>query len=119
MNQYIHRSRVILFIPYCTFVVKKCHYTIVLYFNISEFKKVGILKRVIVFKMENRRKPTPIHLVASSLFFGLCVILQYTQVVYKFLVVKIVNLIGIVCLSSAVGAFIREVFILKEEKKKF
>ena len=65
--------------------------------------------------MNRRREATPKFLVVTCIIFGLCVILQSVQVLKTNLtIVKILNLISIIFLSSIIGAYIREIFLLKK-----
>lgn len=66
--------------------------------------------------MNKRKEATPKYLIVMSIIFSLCVIIQSVQVIYTdYMFVKIVNLIAIIFISSAIGAFIRVVFILKKK----
>ncbi|MGE6486832.1 hypothetical protein [Paenisporosarcina sp. NPDC076898] len=66
--------------------------------------------------MKNRIKATPKFLLIMCIVYGLFVIGQSIQVIYTpSTLVKVVNLIAIVFLSGVIGAFIREIFILKKE----
>ncbi|MBW9234398.1 hypothetical protein JQK62_19450 [Leptospira santarosai] len=65
---------------------------------------------------KNRKKATPKFLLTMCLVYGLFIIDQSVQVIYTpSTVVKVVNLIAIIFLSGAIGAFVREIFILKKE----
>ncbi|WP_391117006.1 hypothetical protein [Psychrobacillus sp. L3] len=67
--------------------------------------------------MNKRREATPKFLVLMSIIFGLCVIIQSVQVIYTpHTIVKVANLIAIIFVSSVIGSFIREIFILKKKK---
>ena len=66
--------------------------------------------------MKQRKKATPKFLIIMCIVYGLFIISQSIQVIYTpSTLVKVVNLIAIVFLSGAIGAFIREIFILKKE----
>lgn len=68
--------------------------------------------------MSKPREATPKYIIMISLTFGLFVISQSVQVIYTpYTFVRVVNLIAIILLSSAIGAFIREIFILKKTKR--
>ena len=70
------------------------------------------------YRMKKRKEASPTFLVVMSIVFGLCIILQSFQVLNaNHIIVKIVNLISVIFLSSFIGAFIREIFIMKQEKK--
>ena len=67
--------------------------------------------------INKRREATPKFLVVISIIFGLIVIIQSAQVIYTpHTFVKVVNLISTILVSGAIGAFIREIFILKKKK---
>ncbi|ANU13093.1 hypothetical protein [Planococcus halocryophilus] len=66
--------------------------------------------------MNKRKEATPNFIIVMSIIFGLFVVFQSVQVIstpHTF--VRVVNLISIIILSGAIGAFIREIFILKKE----
>ena len=66
----------------------------------------------------NKRKETkPKFIIVISIIFSLLVIIQSVQVIYTpHTFVRVVNLITTIFLSGAIGAFIREFFILKKNK---
>lgn len=67
--------------------------------------------------MNKQREATPAYIIKTSIIFLLFVIIQSIQVIYTpHTFVRVVNLITIIFLSSAIGAFIRELFILKKKK---
>ncbi|MEK5038644.1 hypothetical protein [Sporosarcina sp. FSL K6-3457] len=66
--------------------------------------------------MNKRKEATPKYLAVMSIIFGSIVIVQGLQVIYTpYPFVRVVNLLGIIFLSAAIGAFIREIFILKKK----
>lgn len=66
--------------------------------------------------MKLRKKVTPKFLIIMCIAYGLFIISQSIQVIYTpSTLVKVVNLFAIVFLSGAIGAFVREIFILKKE----
>lgn len=67
--------------------------------------------------MNKQREATPAYIIMNSIIFSLFVIIQSVQVIYTpHTFVRVINLITIIFLSSAIGAFIRELFILKKKK---
>ncbi len=67
--------------------------------------------------INKRREATPKFIVVISIIFGLFVIIQSVQVIYTpHTFVRVVNLISTIFVSGAIGAFIREIFILKKKK---
>lgn len=67
--------------------------------------------------INKRREATPKFIVVISIIFGLFVIIQSVQVIYTpHTFVRVVNLIFTIFVSGAIGAFIRELFILKKKK---
>ncbi|PZX07359.1 hypothetical protein C7437_101472 [Psychrobacillus insolitus] len=67
--------------------------------------------------INKRREATPKFIVVISIIFGLFVIIQSVQVIYTpHTFVRVVNLISTIFVSGAIGAFIRELFILKKKK---
>lgn len=67
--------------------------------------------------MKMRKEVTPKFLIIKCVAYSLFVISQCLQVMYTpSTVVKVVNLIAIVFLSGVIGAFIREIFILKKKR---
>ncbi len=66
--------------------------------------------------MNKRKEATPKFIVVMSILFGFIVITQSLQVIYTpYLFVRVVNLVGVIFLSSVIGAFIREFFVLKKK----
>jgi len=66
--------------------------------------------------MNKRRKGTPAYIIMMSIIFGIFVIIQSIQVIYSpHTFVRVINLLTLIFLSSAIGAFIRELFILKKK----
>ncbi|ART74877.1 hypothetical protein B4U37_01910 [Sutcliffiella horikoshii] len=66
--------------------------------------------------MDKRREATPKYFILMSVILGLLVIIQSVPVIYApHTFVRVVNLIVIIFLSAIVGAFIREVFVLKKK----
>ncbi|KAA0941073.1 hypothetical protein FQ087_21610 [Sporosarcina sp. ANT_H38] len=66
--------------------------------------------------MNNRREATSKFIVVVSIIFGLIVIIQSVQVIYTpHTFVRVVNLLSTIFVSGAIGAFIREIFILKKK----
>ncbi|WP_404349286.1 hypothetical protein LG311_02480 [Sutcliffiella horikoshii] len=69
--------------------------------------------------MIKKKEPTVKYFVMMSSFLCLFIILQSIVVVYTpHTFVKVMNLISIIGASGIVGAFIREVFILKQKRNK-
>ncbi|EPD51053.1 hypothetical protein MHH33_17220 [Paenisporosarcina sp. FSL H8-0542] len=67
--------------------------------------------------MKMRKEVTPKFLIIMCVAYSLFVISQCLQVMYTpSTVLKVVNLIAIVFLSGVIGAFIREIFILKKKR---
>ena len=65
--------------------------------------------------MKKRREATPAYIITNSIIFGLFVIMQSIQVIYTpHTFVRVISLIMIILISSLIGAFIRELFILKK-----
>jgi len=65
--------------------------------------------------MKKRREATPAYIIKSSIILGLLVIMPSIQVIYTpHTFVRVISLIMIILLSSVIGAFIRELFILKK-----
>ena len=70
-----------------------------------------------VIIMNKQREATPAYIIMTSIIFSLFVIIQSVQVIYTpHTFVRVVRLITIIFLSSAIGAFIRELFIIKKKK---
>ncbi|WP_313891809.1 hypothetical protein [Psychrobacillus sp.] len=66
--------------------------------------------------MRNRRKVTPTFLVMMCILYALIIVSQCVQVIYTpHTFVKVINLLTIILLSSIIGAFIRELFVLKKK----
>lgn len=62
------------------------------------------------------KKTSPKYLIIYSLIFGIIVVLSGIQAVFSTLVfVRLINVVLIIFLSGIVGAFIREIFILKKK----
>lgn len=62
------------------------------------------------------RKVTPKYLIIVSFIFGINIVLSGLQAIFSSLVfVRLLSVISIILLSSAVGALIREAFKLKEK----
>ena len=67
--------------------------------------------------MKKQREATPAYIIMNSIIFCLFVIIQSIQVIYTpHTFVRVISLITIIFLSSAIGAFIRELFILKKKQ---
>ena len=67
--------------------------------------------------MKKRREATPAYIITNSIIYGLFVIMQSIQVIYTpYTFVRVTSLIMIILISSVIGAFIRELFILKKNK---
>ncbi|NME04925.1 hypothetical protein HF876_03590 [Psychrobacillus sp. BL-248-WT-3] len=55
--------------------------------------------------------------IIAIILFGLIVIVQSVQVIYTtHTFIRVMNLISTIFISVAIGAFIREMFILKKSK---
>ncbi|WP_342505989.1 hypothetical protein [Sporosarcina sp. FSL K6-2383] len=68
--------------------------------------------------MKKRREATPKYLAVMSIIWGMLVIIQSAQVMYTpYPFVRVINLIAIIFLSAAIGAFVREIFVLKNKEK--
>ncbi|MFD1927052.1 hypothetical protein ACFSFY_03125 [Sporosarcina siberiensis] len=66
--------------------------------------------------MNKRREATPKFLVVMSIIFGLFVTIQAFLVISSpHTFVRVVNLITTIFVSGVIGAFIREIFILKKK----
>lgn len=79
--------------------------------------KVRIYAKDEVIIMNKQREATSAYIILNSIIFSLFVIIQSVQVIYTpHTFVRVINLITIIFLSSAIGAFIRELFILKKKK---
>jgi len=69
-----------------------------------------------VIILNKRKETTPKFIVVISITFGLIVIIQSFQVIYTpHTFIRVVNLISTILISGAIGAFIRELFILKKK----
>ena len=80
---------------------------------LSHFMMSG-MKGVII--LNKRKEATPKYLAMMSIIFGSLVIVQSLQVIYApYLFIRVINLIAIIFLSAAIGAFIREIFVLKKK----
>lgn len=67
--------------------------------------------------MKKRKEATPAYIITNSIIYGLFVIMQSIQVIYTpYTFVRVTSLIMIILISSVIGAFIRELFILKKNK---
>lgn len=63
-----------------------------------------------------RKEATPKFIAVMSIIFGSIVIVQSLQVIYTpYPFVRVINLVGIIFISASIGAFIRELFILKKK----
>lgn len=66
--------------------------------------------------MKEMKKITAKHLIISSLIIGINIVLASFQVVFSsFVFVRLINVVTIIILSVIVGAFIREIFLLKKK----
>lgn len=62
------------------------------------------------------KRNTPGKLILFCVFFALIVLLNgFVVVGSPYIFVKIINLFVVIVLSGVIGAFIREIFILKQE----
>ena len=62
-----------------------------------------------------RREVSRGFLIAMSFILSQCILAQSIQVIFTDLIlIKIINLISIIFLASFIGAFIREIFVIKE-----
>ncbi|WP_284035756.1 hypothetical protein [Neobacillus sp. 114] len=68
--------------------------------------------------MGKKKVNTPAKLIIFCILFGIIVIFNSVLVIGSpYVFIKVLNLIVVIILSSIVGAFIREIFILNKKKK--
>ncbi|CAM3310373.1 hypothetical protein FITA111629_15515 [Filibacter tadaridae] len=68
--------------------------------------------------MGKNKRSTPAKLILFCVFFTISVIFQSLVVISSpYMFVKVLNLITVILVSAVIGAFIREIFVLKESEK--
>ena len=67
--------------------------------------------------MKQRRDATPEFIIIMCILFGIFVLIQSVQIIFTtHTFIRVISLISVTLLSSIIGAFIREIFILKKIK---
>jgi hypothetical protein len=68
--------------------------------------------------MEKEKGNTPAKIIIYCVLLGIIVILDSVLVINSpYLFVRVLNLIVVIIISSVIGAFIREIFILYNKKR--
>ena len=66
--------------------------------------------------MKQRKEATPKVIITMCIVYSLLVIIQSVQIIITpHTFVRVISLVTVILLSSIIGAFIRELFILKKK----
>jgi antibiotic biosynthesis monooxygenase (ABM) superfamily enzyme len=66
--------------------------------------------------MKQRKEATPKFIITMCIVYGLFVIIQSVQIIITpHTFVRVISLVTVILISSIIGAFIRELFILKKK----
>jgi len=66
--------------------------------------------------MKPRKEASPKFIITMCIVYSLLVIIQSVQIIITpHTFVRVINLVTVILLSSIIGAFIRELFILKKK----
>ena len=66
--------------------------------------------------MKQRKETTPKFIITMSIVYGLFVIIQSVQIIITpHIFIRVISLVTVILLSSIIGAFMRELFILKKK----
>ena len=67
--------------------------------------------------MKKDKKPTPGKLILFSVLFAIMILIDSLLIIYSpYVVVRALNLVAVIVLSLAIGAFIREIFVIKNRE---